>query len=57
VTKSKSGVPYWGAGNFDFDGMNAMLRAQKLVGALSGDVDWTKIVDTSFLADDLKPKK
>jgi NitT/TauT family transport system substrate-binding protein len=57
VAKSKSGVPYWGAGNFDFDGMNAMLRAQKLVGALSGDVDWTKIVDTSFLADDLKPKK
>ncbi len=57
VAKGKSGVPYWGAGNFDFDGMNAMLRAQKLVGALSGDVDWTKIVDTSFLADDLKPKK
>lgn len=57
VAKSKSGVPYWGPGNFDFDGMNAMLRAQKLVGALSGDVDWSKVVDTSFLADDLKPKK
>jgi len=57
VAPSKSGVAYWGPGNFDFDGMNGMLRAQKLVGALSGDVDWTKIVDTSFLADDLKPKK
>jgi hypothetical protein len=34
-----------------------MIRAQKLVGALSGDVEWGKIVDTSFLADDLKPKK
>ena len=34
-----------------------MMRAQKLVGALNGDVDWSKIVDTSFLADDLKTKK
>ncbi|HUN46416.1 MAG TPA: ABC transporter substrate-binding protein, partial [Stellaceae bacterium] len=54
TAKSKSGVPYWGPGNFDFKGMDAMLRAQKLVGALSGDVDWTKVVDTRFLPDDLK---
>ena len=57
TAKSKSGVPYWGPGNFDFKGMDAMLRAQKLVGALSGDVDWTKVVDTRFLPDDLKPKQ
>jgi NitT/TauT family transport system substrate-binding protein len=57
VAPSKSGVPYWSAGNFDFAGMDRMIRAQKLVGALSGDVDWSKIVDESFLADDLKPKK
>jgi NitT/TauT family transport system substrate-binding protein len=57
VAPSKSGVPYWSAGNFDVAGMDRMIRAQKLVGALSGDVDWSKIVDTSFLADDLKPKK
>jgi NitT/TauT family transport system substrate-binding protein len=56
-SKAKSGIPYWGPGNFDFDGMDRMIRAQKLVGALTGDVDWSKIVDTSFLADDLKPKK
>jgi len=57
TAKSKSGVPYWGPGNFDFKGMDAMLRAQKLVGALTGDVDWSKVVDASFLPDDLKPKK
>jgi NitT/TauT family transport system substrate-binding protein len=57
VAPSKSGVPYWSAGNFDIAGMDRMIRAQKLVGALSGDVDWSKIVDTSFLADDLKTKK
>jgi NitT/TauT family transport system substrate-binding protein len=37
--------------------MDRMLRAQRLVGALTGDVDWSKIVDTSFLSDDLKPKQ
>ncbi len=57
VAPSKSGVPYWSGGNFDIAGMDRMIRAQKLVGALSGDVDWSKIVDTSFLPDDLKPKK
>jgi len=54
VAKSKSGVPYWGPGNFDIAGMDRMIRAQKLVGALSGDVDWSKLIDKSFLPDDLK---
>jgi len=49
-------VPYWGPGYFDMAGMDRMIRAQKLVGALSGDVDWSKIVDISFLSDDLKTK-
>jgi NitT/TauT family transport system substrate-binding protein len=57
IAPSKSGVRYWGGGRFDFQGMDRMIRAQKLVGALSGDVEWPKIVDTSFLPDDLKPKK
>jgi NitT/TauT family transport system substrate-binding protein len=56
VAPSKSGLRYWGPGNFDLAGMDRMIRAQKLVGALSGDVEWGKIVDASFLADDLKPK-
>jgi NitT/TauT family transport system substrate-binding protein len=37
--------------------MDNMIRAQKLVGAVKGDVDWSKIVDESFLPDDLKSKK
>jgi len=57
TSNAKGGTPYWGPGSFDFEGMDRMLRAQKLVGALSGDVDWSKIVDTQFLPDDLKPKK
>ena len=53
-SNGKSGTPYWGPGKFDIEGMNRMIRAQKIVGALTGDVDWSKIVDTRFLPDDLK---
>ena len=51
------GVPYWGPGNLQYKGMDNMIRAQKLVGAVKGDVDWSKMVDESFLPNDLKSKK
>jgi NitT/TauT family transport system substrate-binding protein len=57
VSSKTAGVSYWGPGKFDFEGMDRMIRAQKLVGALSGEVDWSKLVDTSFLPDDLKSPK
>lgn len=55
IAKSASNTPYWGAGKFDFPGMDRMIAAQKIVGALTGNVDWSKIVDTQFLPDDQKP--
>jgi NitT/TauT family transport system substrate-binding protein len=54
--RAKSGEPYWGPGDFHIEGMNRMMDAQRLVGAISGDVDWSKVIDTRFLPDDLKPK-
>jgi len=56
-TEIPDSVRYWGVGNFGRKGMDDMIRAQRLVDALKGDVDWSKIVDESFLADDLKSKK
>jgi NitT/TauT family transport system substrate-binding protein len=53
----KTGVHYWGVGNFSRKGMDDMIRAQRLVDALKGDVDWNKIIDESFLTDDLKHGK
>ena len=47
-----SALPYWGLGRFDMAGMNRMLDAQKAVGALKGDVDWSKIIDRRFLSSD-----
>jgi NitT/TauT family transport system substrate-binding protein len=46
--------PYWGVGRFDIKGMDAMIAAQRAVGAYSGTPDWGKMIDRSFLADDLK---
>ena len=57
VAKSASNTPYWGAGKFDFAGMDRMIAAQKIVGALTGDVDWSKLVDQQFLPDDQKPAR
>ena len=46
--------PYWGAGRFDIKGMDGMIAAQRSVGAYSGTPNWEKMIDRSFLADDLK---
>jgi NitT/TauT family transport system substrate-binding protein len=54
---SVRGVPYWGEGDLNYEDMDNMVKAMRLVGAVQGDVDWAKLVDESFLPDDLKSKK
>jgi len=49
-------VRYWSGGEINLKAMNEMMRAQKIVGALKDDPDWSKIIDESFLPDDLKKK-
>jgi NitT/TauT family transport system substrate-binding protein len=39
------------------DGLNRAIDVQTMVGAISGDVDIAKIVDTRYLPDDLKALK
>jgi NitT/TauT family transport system substrate-binding protein len=56
ASHAKSGVRYWSGGEINLKAMNEMMRAQQLVGALKGDPDWSKIIDESFLPDDLKRK-
>lgn len=46
--------PYWGTGRFDIRGMDGMIAAQRSVGAYSGTPNWDKMIDRSFLADDLR---
>src|ERR1700742_3552070 len=47
-------IPYWGTGRFDIKGMDGMIAAQRSVGAYSGTPNWEKMIDRSFLADDLR---
>ena len=47
-------LPYWGGGRFDLGGMNRMVDAQRQVGAQTGAVDWTKIIERRFLPADLQ---
>ena len=51
VTK---GVPYWGEGEIHMDGLKRMIEVQRGLGTIKGEVDYSKIIDTSFLPDDLK---
>ena len=58
LTSSKTqGVPYWGTGQFHMDGLKRIIEVQRMVGALKGEIDIAKMVDTRFLPDDLKAFK
>jgi len=54
TTSKTQGVPYWGEGAIYLDGLKRMIEAQRSVGAINGEVDYDKIIDTRFLPDDLK---
>jgi NitT/TauT family transport system substrate-binding protein len=54
TTSTTKGVPYWGEGDIHLDGLKRMIEAQRSVGAITGEVDYNKIIDTRFLPDDLK---
>jgi NitT/TauT family transport system substrate-binding protein len=57
VKSTTKGVPYWSEGQIHLEGLKRMIEAQKSVGAITGDVDFGKIIDTRFLPDDLKAVK
>jgi NitT/TauT family transport system substrate-binding protein len=57
TTSMTEGVPYWGPGDFHLAGMKRIIEVQKSVGAITGDIDLSKIITTEFLPDDLKKIK
>jgi len=57
TTSTTKGVPYWGEGEIHLEGLKRMIEAQRSVGAITGEVDYSKIIDTRFLPDDLKAIK
>ena len=54
INSRTNGVEYWGTGQIHLDGLKRAIEIQKMVGAISGDVDAAKLIDTRFLPDDIK---
>ncbi|WP_133648120.1 ABC transporter substrate-binding protein [Paraburkholderia flava] len=46
----------WSDGDFDRAELDRMTDGLKLIGELNGDVDWSKLVDLSYLPADLKAR-
>ena len=42
-------IKYWSAGEFEYDSMDNMVKGLQIVGEVDGKVDWSKVVDTSYL--------
>jgi NitT/TauT family transport system substrate-binding protein len=57
AASTTKGVPYWGDGQIHLEGLKRMIEAQRSVGAITGEVDYNKLVDTRFLPDDIKEIK
>jgi NitT/TauT family transport system substrate-binding protein len=54
TTSYTQGIPYWGNGQIHLDGMKRIIEVQKSVGAIEGDIDVSKMIDTGFLPNDIK---
>ena len=54
VESRTQGIPYWGSGQFHLAGMRRMIEVQRMVGALSGELDLAGMIDTRFLPDDIR---
>ncbi len=49
---------YWSRGEFDYEGMEVMLKGLRIVKAIpDGPFDWSKVIDESFLPQDLRRKQ
>lgn len=57
VTSKTQGVEYWGSGQINMEGLRRMIDVQKSLGAIQGDADVTKMVDTQFLPEDIRKPK
>ena len=54
VTASLIKDGYWSEGRIEMDRIENMARGLKLVGDVKGEIDWTKVIDRSFLPKDLQ---
>ena len=49
AVKNLSALKYWGTGEFEYAGMDNMVRGLQIIGEVDGKIDWSKVVDESFV--------
>jgi len=54
VTVQLAASAYWSEGAIEMDRLRNMARGLALVGELKGEIDWSKVIDKSFLPKDLQ---
>jgi NitT/TauT family transport system substrate-binding protein len=55
LTSSRTnGIPYWGSGQIHLAGLKSMVEVQRMVGSITGDVNFDDIIDTRFLPEDIR---
>jgi NitT/TauT family transport system substrate-binding protein len=50
-------IRYWSTGAFDYEAMDRMAAGLEIVGKLQGKVDWSRMVDASFLPPDAASRR
>ncbi len=53
TTAKTAGIAYWGPGTIHMEGLKKAIEVQKSIGAISGDIDPNKLIDTRFLPTDI----
>ena len=54
AVKNMVEINYWGRGKFDMPALDAMLEGLRAQGSWEGPIDWSDVIDESFLPDDQK---
>lgn len=47
-------IDYWSEGGFVYEDMDVKMGGLRLIDVIDGEVDWSAVVDESFLPDDLR---
>lgn len=54
TTSKTNGIPYWGSGQIHLQGLKNMVEVQRMVGSITGEVNYDEIIDTRFLPEDIR---
>ncbi|HWC03121.1 MAG TPA: ABC transporter substrate-binding protein [Methylomirabilota bacterium] len=55
--ETSANLPYWGTGQIHVETLNNLMQAQRLLGHKVDSMDWSKVIDESFLPEDARTKK